>query len=484
MSDPFVVPRGLRVAGQARSGRGAPIAVYDPSTGREIAELNGADASDVDDAVGAARAALAGEWGASSPAQRARTCRRVAALLLESEDELVEIGMRGGGLPRTLARTDVTVAARYFEYYGSVVEAITGETLPGAPSHTALTVREPWGVCGIVAPFNFPLQLSARDMAPALATGNAVVVKPAEQTPFGPLALVDLCHRAGLPAGVLNAATGLGAEAGQALVDHPDVGHVTFTGSVATGIRVMRSAAARVCPTTIELGGKSPHVVFADADLERVAAAVVRGAMRPAGQACSAGTRVLVQEGALTELRDRLGRAVRALVVAAADADPDVGPLASAEQQERVERAVRDAESAGAETIRAPLDVLDAATVGGYFVTPTLVTDVPASATVVREEVFGPVVALQPFADEDEAVAMANDTPFGLVAGVWTRDGARALRCARRIQAGQVFVNGFGVGGGVELPFGGYKRSGIGRAKGLVGALGYTQLKTISIDLT
>ena len=472
---------GVSVHGVSRHGGGDELEIFDPSTGRPLARLASGDDRDVDAAARAARAALNGEWSAIAAAVRGRLCRRVAAVLLEKCDELVDIGIRDAGLPVSLARRDVTVAARYFEFYGSVAETVGGETLPLDSTVLGMTLREPWGVCAIVLPFNFPLQLAARDLAPALAMGNTAVLKPAEQTPFGPLALVDACVEAGIPGGVVNAVAGTGA-IGAELVIHPQVDHVTFTGSATTGAGVMAAAASRILPSTIELGGKSPHLVFADASLDDVVAAVVSGCMRPAGQACSAGTRVLVERPAYRDVVERLTSAIQALTVGPAHADPDVGPLASASQRDRVAAAVKLSEDEGARVIRGGRNHPSARN-GGYFIVPTLIADAANDAHAVQQEIFGPVLTLQAFDTEDEGVLAVNATPYGLVAAVWTRDGARGLRVARQAQAGQVFVNGYGVGGGVELPFGGYKRSGIGRTKGVAGALEYTQLKTICVGL-
>lgn len=472
--------RALRVDGVAREGGGDEIVVDDPSTGAVVARMRGADAADVDAAVTSAAIAAAA-WSARPPAERAALCREVAAAIRADAGRLAEIVVHDAGLPLKLARRDAAIAARYFEYYAGVAETLGGQTLATDVPGLALTLREPWGVCGIVLPFNVPLQMAARDLAPALAMGNAVVLKPAEQAPFGPLALVETCWRAGASPGLVAAVAGTGAQAGESLVGHPAVAHVTFTGSVGVGARVMAQAARRVLPTTIELGGKSPHVVFADADVDAVARAAVGACMPTAGQACSSGTRVLVERSRYDQLRDLLVDRIAAIEVGPAADDPQMGPLISARQRDHVLTTMRAAIAAGAQVAAGGPGPVDAVPAEGYYVRPTLLTGVAPDNPAAVEEIFGPVIAMLPFDTDEEAVALANDTEFGLVAGVWTTDVRRAVAVARRIQAGQVFVNGYGVGGGVALPFGGMKRSGVGRVKGVDGALEYTQVKTLVI---
>ena len=371
-------------------------------------------------------------------------------------------------------------AARYFEYYAGLADKLHGETIPLGDGVLDYTLREPWGVCGIILPFNFPLQVTARDVAPALAVGNAVVLKPAEQAPLSVLALVERCWSAGLPAGVLDVVVGDGM-VGDALVRHPLVDHVTFTGSQMTGRRVMAACAETLKASTIELGGKSPHVLFEDGSIGGAVAAIVGTTFRTAGQACSAGTRLLVYRGIHDAALQAVVDAVGELRVGRAGDDPDVGPLASAKQRDAVFAGIAAGIDEGARTAvggGAPAG-LD----GGYFVEPTVLDGVASDATAAREEFFGPVLSVLTFDSDDEAIELANATEYGLVAGVWTRDVSRAHRVARALKAGQVFVNTYGVGGGVELPFGGYKRSGVGRVKGVAGALEYTQIKNVCVQL-
>jgi acyl-CoA reductase-like NAD-dependent aldehyde dehydrogenase len=466
--------------GHVRPGRGEPLLLLDPSDGECFGELVGADLSDVDEVVAATRDAAA-DWRRVLPVERGRACLRIAGLLRERGAHLTDVLVQDAGLPRTLAARDVEVAARYFEFYAGLADKLFGDSIPAGPAVVELTSREPWGVCAVILPFNFPLQLAARDVAPALATGNALVVKAPEQDPVAVFELGSICSQAGVPEGVVTVITGRGPEIGQAIVRHPDVDHVTFTGSVSAARSVLSDAAEGIKPATIELGGKSPHIVFDDADLARAVASIAATTFRPAGQACSAGTRVLVEDSAHDRLVAELIKVSASLRTGPAWDDPDVGPLISALQRDRVLSAVIQAEADGAQVVAGgsrPEGVPE----GGFYVAPTVIDQVRPHAAAAREEIFGPVVSVLTFTGEDEAIELANDTEYGLVAGVWTHEIGRALRVAREVVAGQVFVNGYGVGGGVELPFGGFKRSGYGRVKGVEGALEYTRIKSVAIN--
>ncbi len=473
---------GVYVDNARGSGSGELLDVFDPSTGELLTSVEAGSPADVDRAATAA-AGAAEAWAALPPVERGRALARCAEAVLASADELVELDVRDAGLPRSLARRDVEAAARYFEYYAGLADKLHGETIPLGANALDYTLREPWGVCGIVLPFNFPLQVTARDVAPALAVGNTVVAKPAEQAPLAVLALVERCWSAGLPPGVLDVVVGDGA-VGEALVRHPLVDHVTFTGSQPTGRRVMAACAELLKASTIELGGKSPHLVFEDGSIEGAVAAILGTTFRTAGQACSAGTRLLVHRAAHDAAVKALAHAVGGLTVGLADADPDVGPLVSARQRDAVVSAIAASLDEGARATVGGGPPASPELRGGFFVEPTVLDEVAPTAAAAREELFGPVLTVLTFEDDEEAVALANDTDYGLVAGVWTRDVSRAHRVARSLKAGQVFVNNYGVGGGVELPFGGYKRSGVGRVKGIAGALEYTQVKNVCVALT
>ena len=459
---------------------GATLPMVDPSDGAPFAAIARGSAADVDAAVGAAHAARSGAYGKLAPAARGRLLADIGRAIAAHADELAHIEARDCGKPLAQARADVAACARYFEFYGGASDKLRGSTIPYPDGYTVLTWREPHGVTGHIVPWNYPLQIFGRSVGAALAVGNACVVKPAEDACLSLLRLAELMRDCGLADGALNVVTGLGTEAGAALAAHAGIQHLSFTGSPATGARVAAAAAANHVPVTLELGGKSPQVVFADADVEAAVPALVSAIVQNAGQTCSAGSRLLVERGLYEPLLARLAERFATLVAAPALADRDCGPLIRASQRERVDGFLADAERAGIRVAGRGSIAADAPR-SGHFVAPTLLRDVPVTHRVACDEVFGPVLAAMPFADEADAVRLANGTDYGLVAGVWTRDGARQLRLARALQSGQVFVNNYGAGGGVELPFGGVKHSGHGREKGFEGLYGFTTLKTVVI---
>ena len=460
---------------------GETLPMIDPSTGTAFAQIARGTAADIDRAVAAAERARDGAWGRLAPADKGRALARIARAIHDHADELALLEARDCGKPLKQARTDVAACARYFEFYGGACDKFHGETIPYPAGYTVLTWREPHGVTGHIIPWNYPLQIFGRSVAGALAAGNACVVKPAEDACLSLLRVAELAAEGGLPEGALNVVTGLGREAGAALAAHPGVEHVSFTGSPATGTSVAQEAAKRHCPVTLELGGKGPQIVFADADFDAALPTLVNAIVQNAGQTCSAGSRLLVERSRYEEVLARLGERFAALAVGPAFADLDCGPLIRAGQLQRVRDFLAEAKRDGIATVAKGTIVAEAPP-GGYYVEPHLLRDVPPTCRLACEEVFGPVLAAMPFADEADAARLANATAFGLAAGVWTADGGRQLRMARAVRSGQVFINNYGAGGGVELPFGGVKSSGYGREKGFEALYGFTVLKTVVLQ--
>jgi aldehyde dehydrogenase (NAD+) len=463
------------------SADGRTIPVIDPSDGAVFAQLARGTAADIDRAVQAAERARDGAWGKLAPAEKGRLLAKLSRAILDHHEELAQIESKDCGKPLKQARADATACARYFEFYGGAPDKLHGETIPYMPGYTVLTWREPHGVTGHIIPWNYPLQIFGRSVGGALAAGNACVVKPAEDACLSILRVAELAAEAGFPDGALNIVTGYGAEAGIALAEHPGIEHISFTGSPATGAIVGAAGAKRHCPVTLELGGKSPQIVFADADIDAALPVLVNAIIQNAGQTCSAGSRLLVEASAYEAVLDALGKRFAALRTGPALADLDCGPLIRANQLERVKGFLADAERDRL-SIVAQAQVVAESPAAGFYQAPTLIRDVPAAHRLANEEVFGPVLAAMPFKDEAEAIALANSTQFGLVAGIWTRDGGRQLRLARAVRSGQVFVNTYGAGGGVELPFGGMKHSGYGREKGFEALHAFTVVKTVAIQ--
>lgn len=460
------------------SGRTLPV--IDPSDGQPYDEIQRSDERDIDAAVRAARACFEGPWSALSAAERGRLLMALSRKLAEHADELALIEQRDCGKPTRQARADAAALVRYFEFYAGACDKLHGETLPYQSGYSVLTWREPHGVTGHIVPWNYPMQIFGRSVGGALAAGNCCVVKPSEDACLSLIRVAQLAAEAGLPPGAINLVTGYGHEVGDALARHPGVDHISFTGSPKVGTLIQQVAAERHCPVTLELGGKSPQILFADADLEAALPVVVNAIVQNGGQTCSAGSRVLIEQPIYDEVLGRLGTAFEALRVGPAPMDLDLGPLIRPSQLQRVWDFLSDAQAAGIPMV-AQGQVVDEAPETGFYQAPVLLADVPVTHRVAQEEVFGPVLSAMPFAGEDHAVELANATRFGLVAGVWTRDGGRQLRMARRVRSGQVFINNYGAGGGVELPFGGVKSSGYGREKGVEALLGFTTLKTVAV---
>jgi len=463
---------------------GQTIDVLDPSVGKAFARIARGNAADIGRAVDAARAALGefgnGDWGRLSATERGRLLMKLATAIEDAGEQLAQLESRTTGKPLRQGRSDAAALARYFEYYAGAADKLHGDTIPYQTGMTVLTIREPHGVTGHIIPWNYPMQIFGRSVGAALAAGNACVVKPAEDACLTLLRVAELAVEVGFPAGALNIVTGYGAEAGAALAAHPGVDHISFTGSPLTGTAVAQAAARHHCPVTLELGGKSPQIVFADTDLDAAVPVIVNAIVQNAGQTCSAGSRVLVERSIYEPLLEQLSEAIRRLRAGPALADLDLGPLIRRNQLQRVWDYLSQAQHDGV-VMAAQGQVVEDAPQTGFYQAPTLLRDVPPQHRLAQEEIFGPVLAACAFDTEAEAVRIANGTRFGLVAGVWTRDGARQLRIARQLRCGQVFINNYGAGGGIELPFGGVKSSGYGREKGFEALLGFTTLKTIAV---
>jgi aldehyde dehydrogenase (NAD+) len=462
------------------SSSGQTIAVVDPSDGQVYDEIQRSNASDIDQAVRAARLGFDSAWSKLGAAERGRLLMRLSQKITEHAQELSAIEQRDCGKPTKQANADASALARYFEFYAGACDKLHGETIPYLDGYSVLTWREPHGVTGHIVPWNYPMQIFGRCVGGALAAGNVCVVKPAEDACLSLLRVAQLAAEVGFPAGVINIVTGYGHEVGDALARHPGIDHISFTGSPTVGTLIQQAAAERHCPVTLELGGKSPQIVFADADLDAAVPAIINAIVQNAGQTCSAGSRVLIEQAIYEPLLKRLGEAFRKLRVGPATLDLDVGPLIRQSQKQRVQQFLREAEQANIGTV-AQGQVVDAAPASGFYQAPTLLRDVPVTHRVAQEEVFGPVLCAMAFRDEAHAVELANATQFGLVAGVWTTDGGRQFRMAKRLRSGQVFINNYGAGGGVELPFGGVKSSGHGREKGFEALYGFSTLKTVAI---
>jgi aldehyde dehydrogenase (NAD+) len=471
---------GILVDGRwSPAASGATLPAIDPSTGEAFGEIADGDAGDVDRAVRAARAAFEeGAWGRLTAIERGRLLHRLGERILDHADELARLEGLDTGKPASQAKADIAASARYFEFYGAAADKQHGETIPYLDGYFVAVVKEPLGVTGHILPWNYPAQMFGRTLAPSLAAGNATVLKPAEEACASILCLAELAMEAGFPPGAINVVTGRGEVAGAALASHPGVDFVSFTGSPEVGQLVQKAAAGHYAGCVLELGGKCPQIVFADADMDQAVPTIRRAIVQNAGQTCSAGSRVLVAKAVYDSFVERLAEAFATLRVGTSAMDLDCGPVISAVQRDRVLGFVERARAEGI-TPLAEGRLADGLPSGGYFVKPILYGPVPRANDLAREEVFGPVLAALPFEDEADAIRLANGTDYGLVAGIWTADGARQMRVARRLKAGQVFINSYGAGAGIELPFGGVKKSGHGREKGFAAMDEYCTTKTI-----
>jgi acyl-CoA reductase-like NAD-dependent aldehyde dehydrogenase len=479
-------PKKLFIAGDWQTAAdGKTFLTYNPANGEVLAEVALAGPQDVDAAVHAARQAFeSGPWAKMNGEDRARLMWKLADLIEAHADELAELETLDNGKPLRVARHgDVPYTAKHFRYYAGWASKIEGTTIPvSIPNQFVYTLREPMGVVGLIIPWNFPLLMSAWKLAPALACGNTCLLKPAEETPLTALRLAALIQEAGFPEGVVNIITGPGLPTGAALVEHPDVDKVAFTGSTQVGREIMKNAAlSNLKRVSLELGGKSPNVIFADANLDKAIRGAAWAAFSTAGQECVAGSRLFVEQSILNDVLQGLKEQTGRMRVGSGFGKTHIGPLVSQQQLERVLDYIDSGRQQGAQVVtggeRLGGDLAD-----GYFLPPTIFTHQDDDLKIVREEIFGPVVAVSPFESWDELVNRANATRYGLAAGIWTQDVSKAHRYARAIRAGTVWINGYGTFD-PAAPFGGYKESGFGREMGKDALELFTQVKTVWVGL-
>ncbi len=489
MSGPVATQHGMLPSAHFIDGAwrkplcGGMMETFDPGRAEPHALFAAGTAEDVAEAVAAATRAGRGEWGAATPVERGRVLSKAAAMIREHAEQLAMAEVLDSGKTYAEALGDVRGSARAFEYYAGAADKHEGRAYPLGPAYTSYSIEEPVGVTAHIVPWNYPLSTACRSLAPALAAGCTAVVKPAEQTPMTALLLAEILFQAGLPKGVCNVVSGTGMAAGAPLVSHPDVRHVTFTGSTATGIGVMESAARNVASVTLELGGKSPNIVLADADLDHALDNVIGAIFENAGQICSAGSRLVIERSIHAGFMERLAARARALRIGHGLTEGvEFGAINSAEHLAKVTSCVESAKARGVDVVVGGNVTADPATGKGWFFEPTVLDGLSWDDPVVQEEIFGPVLAVQVVDSVEEAIAAANCTRYALVAGLFTRDLANAHRIARDVDAGQVFVNEY-FAGGIETPFGGNRRSGIGREKGLLAVASYCKTKAVTIRL-
>lgn len=457
---------------------GRTIDVVSPVDGEVFTTIPRGQQADVDAAVQAARAALDGDWGRMTALERGRLLLRLGESVLAHHEELAQLESRDTGKPMSTARGDITVLARYFEFYGGAADKVHGQTIPFQKDYSVQLIREPLGVTAHIIPWNYPAQMFGRSVAPALAMGNASVVKPAEDACLSIIRVAELALEVGFPAGALNIVTGLGEEAGASLSRHADINFITFTGSNEVGVLIQQAAAVNAVKCVLELGGKSAHIVFDDANTKAAIPAIVKGIVHNTGQTCTAGSRLLVQRGVYADFMKALAEEFSKVRAGTPDMDLTCGPVVNKAQFDRVNRYIAKGLADGL-TVAAEGGIADGVPKGGYFVKPTLFSAPSHDSTLLTEEIFGPVLVALPFDTEADAIRLANATDYGLLGAVWTENGGRQQRVARAMKCGQVYINGFGAGGGVELPFGGVKKSGHGREKGFIALEEMSTTKTL-----
>ncbi len=458
---------------------GEHLPVISPADGQQFALIPRGKKRDIDLAVRSAKYAFErGKWSKLSASERGRLLLKLSELIKKHASELAELESRDTGKIMPQAKADIANLARYFEFYAGAADKILGDVIAMPSDFLALTLREPHGVVAGIIPWNYPAQIFGRVAGAALAMGNSLVIKPAEDACLSVLRVGELAVLAGFPEGALNIVAGVGTEAGAALSSHKDIDFITFTGSPITGALVQKAAADNNRGVTMELGGKSAQIIFADADLDKALPVVVNAIIQNSGQTCSAGSRVLIEQSIYDKFIKMLAAKFENLIAGPDNADPDLGPLISKKQLDIVKAFINQAKEENIE-LAAKGKILDNAPKEGNYIEPMLFSNVPPKSDLARKEIFGPVLCAFPFKDEEEAIKLANDSEFGLVGAVWTKDGARQMRVAKAVRAGQIYINSYGAGGGIELPFGGFKKSGFGREKGLEGLLHMSTTKTL-----
>lgn len=483
MTTTQVLPEGkLLLDGQwTAAADGGTIDVIDPATREVIQTIARGIKTDVDQAVESSYRTFK-EWSRVSPTERGRILDRWSQLIDEHREELAELEARDVGKPLNDARGMMFGVANTLHYYAGAADKLTGVTLPsGSADYCGYTLREPWGVCAVIIPWNVPAILMAGRVAPALAAGNTVVLKPPEDAPLSCMRIAELGLEAGVPPGALNVVSGYGEEAGAALSSHPGINHMSFTGSPETGSVVMAACAKNLVPVQLELGGKTPNIVLEDADLERAVPILVDSIVFNTGQACYAGSRLMVQERRKEEVVEAVASKMGQVTIGAWHENKDIGPLINQQQYDRVMNYLEVGKREGAEVVLGGGKPQDERLQQGFFVEPTLFDGVEPEMRIAREEIFGPVLSVLKFHDEEEAIALANDNPYGLMACIWTKDLARAHRLVHSMEAGQIRVNQFAGGSVIGLPFAPYKRSGFIHGGGYAGLMEYTKEKAVSI---